>query len=76
MKLLACECQKEYGDKLTYITMANSPAFWKTKSIANREYNKLERQDGKTQCSLVGKTFTIHDQKKVLCIHLMIYSST
>ncbi len=34
--------QKEYGSKFTYIEMANSSAFWKTKSIANKEYKKLE----------------------------------
>ncbi len=44
-KMLAC--QKEYGDKLTYIAMAHSPAIWKTKSIANREYNKLESRKAK-----------------------------
>ncbi len=38
-KMLAC--QKEYGNKLTYIEMANSPAFWKTKVIANREFKNL-----------------------------------
>ena len=38
-KMLAC--QKEYGNKLTYIEMANSPAFWKTKIIANREFKNL-----------------------------------
>ena len=38
-KMLAC--QKEYGNKLTYIEMANSPAFWKTKTIANREFKNL-----------------------------------
>ena len=44
-KMLAC--QKEYGDKLTYIAMAHSLAFWKTKPIPNREYNKLESRMAK-----------------------------
>ena len=38
-KLIAC--QKEYGDKLTYIDMAHSPAFWISKAMANKEYKKL-----------------------------------
>jgi hypothetical protein len=38
-KMLAC--QKEYGNKLTYIEMANSPVFWKTKPIAKREFKNL-----------------------------------
>ncbi len=37
-------CQKEYGNKLTYIEMANSPAFWKTKTIAKREFKNLASQ--------------------------------
>jgi hypothetical protein len=37
-------CQKEYGNKLTYIEMANSLAFWMTKTIANREFKNLPRQ--------------------------------
>jgi hypothetical protein len=39
-KMLAC--QKEYGDKLIFIEIANSLAFWSTKAVACREYNKLE----------------------------------
>jgi hypothetical protein len=38
-KLIAC--QKEYGDKLTYIDMAHSPAFWTSKQMAMKEYKKL-----------------------------------
>ncbi len=34
------ECQKEYGNKLTYIEMANSPAFW-DQAIAKKEYKNL-----------------------------------
>ena len=41
-KMLAC--QKEYGIKLTYIEMANSLAFWKTKTIAKREFKNLASQ--------------------------------
>ncbi len=41
-KMLAC--QKEYGNKLTYIKMANSPAFWKTKTIAKRKFKSLASQ--------------------------------
>ena len=44
-KMLAC--QKEYGEKLTFIEMANSPAFWNSKAVANREYNKLESHTAK-----------------------------
>jgi len=44
-KMLAC--QKEYGDKLTFIEMANFPAFWSTKAVASREYNKLEGHTAK-----------------------------
>ena len=35
-------CQKESSNKLTYIEMENLPAFWKTNTIAIREYKKLE----------------------------------
>jgi hypothetical protein len=38
-KLIAC--QREYGDKLTYINMAHSRAFWDSKQMAMKEYKKL-----------------------------------
>jgi hypothetical protein len=44
-KMLAC--QREYGDKLTYIEMSKSQCFWKTKAIANKEYKKLESKTAK-----------------------------
>ncbi len=44
-KLLAC--QKEYGEKLMYIDMANSPAFWNSKTMANKEYKKLQSNTAK-----------------------------
>ena len=39
-KMLAC--QREYGDKLTYIEMAKSPAFWESVAKAKKAYKKLE----------------------------------
>jgi hypothetical protein len=44
-KMLAC--QKEYANKLMYIEMANSPAFWKTVAKAKTEYKKLESNNAK-----------------------------
>jgi hypothetical protein len=35
-------CQREYGDKLTYIEMAKSPAFWESVAKAKKAYKKLE----------------------------------
>jgi hypothetical protein len=40
-------CQKEYGNKLTYFEMANSPAFWKTNTIAKRKFKNLACQTAK-----------------------------
>jgi hypothetical protein len=34
-------CQEEYGDKLTYIDMVYSRAFWDSKQMAMKEYKKL-----------------------------------
>ena len=44
-KMLAC--QREYGDKLTYIEMSKSQRFWNTKAIASKEYKKLESKTAK-----------------------------
>jgi hypothetical protein len=44
-KMLAC--QKEYANKLMYIEMANSPAFWKTVTNARNEYKKLDSNNAK-----------------------------
>jgi hypothetical protein len=35
-------CQREYGDKLTYIEMAKSPAFWESVAKAKKAYKMLE----------------------------------
>jgi hypothetical protein len=54
-------CQKEYGDKfLTYIDIANSPAFWISKAMANKEYKKATKLHRQAQCSEVADLNSCH----------------
>jgi parvulin-like peptidyl-prolyl isomerase len=65
-------CQREYGDKLTYIEMSISQRFWKTKAIATKEYKELESKTAKVN-TMVKEQIKIRVIKMLLSLPLWCF---